>query len=68
VFVHWPFYFDNFNQSDDHLENDLLEFAYKHTRYEFKNKIKSVYILNYVWEPIINIWQFGKFSHEKSFV
>jgi hypothetical protein len=52
----------------DHPKNDLPEFDYKNIGYESREKTKSFYILNYLWELIINIWQFGNFYHEKSFV
>jgi hypothetical protein len=65
MFVHWPFYP---NQGGDNPKNNLPKFGYKHTRCESREKKKSFNILNYLWELIINIWQFGNFSHEKSFV
>jgi len=36
-------------------KNDLPKFGYKRTRYESREKTKSSYIFNYMWEFVINI-------------
>jgi len=47
------------NQSGDHLENNLTKFGYM-INMKVGKKWKSFYILGYLLEVIIRLWQFEK--------